>query len=114
VEGNILVADGRVNFRDAIKEFENGLNESQHLELLCCEGCIMGPGMSVGCKKFDGMSRISMYVQEKMKTLDEAKWEKDVQEFEEIDFSRSSPRGNALRCRPRPTGYRMCFTTWAR
>ncbi len=87
VEDNIMVADGRVNFREAIKEFENGLINSQHLELLCCEGCIMGPGMTYGCKKFDGMSRIGQYVKEKMKNLNEEKWEKDVDEFSEIDFS---------------------------
>ena len=89
VEGNIMVADGRVNFREAIKEFENGLINSQHLELLCCEGCIMGPGMTYGCKKFDGMARISQYVQEKLKNFDEAAWEENVAQFSDIDYSQS-------------------------
>jgi two-component system NtrC family sensor kinase len=87
IEGNIMVADGKSNFREAIKEFENGLINSQHLELLCCEGCIMGPGMTYGCKKFDGMARISKYVQEKMKNLDEETWENNVEEFSSVDFS---------------------------
>jgi iron only hydrogenase large subunit-like protein len=87
VEGNIMVADGRVNFREAIKEFENGLMHTQHLELLCCEGCIMGPGMTYGCKKFDGMARVSQYVQEKLRNLDEENWEKNIEEFSEIDYS---------------------------
>ena len=87
IEGNIMVADGRVNFREAIKEFENGLINSQHLELLCCEGCIMGPGMTYGCKKFDGMARISHYVQEKLRDLEEDEWQKNVEEFSGIDFS---------------------------
>ena len=43
-EGNVIVADGRVDFREAIKEFENGTIRSNNLELLCCEGCIMGTG----------------------------------------------------------------------
>jgi iron only hydrogenase large subunit-like protein len=86
-EGNIMVADGRVNFREAIKEFENGLMNSQHLELLCCEGCIMGPGMTYGCKKFDGMARISEYVKEKMKNLEVETWEKNIEEFSVIDYS---------------------------
>jgi iron only hydrogenase large subunit-like protein/nitrogen-specific signal transduction histidine kinase len=87
VEGNIMVADGRTNFREAIKEFESGLMNSQHLELLCCEGCIMGPGMTYGCKKFDGMARLSKYVQEKLDNLDEEKWQQNVDEFSDIDFS---------------------------
>jgi nitrogen-specific signal transduction histidine kinase len=86
VEGNILVADGKNNFREAIKEFENGLIDSQHLELLCCEGCIMGPGMSIGCRKFEGIARISDYVSEKMKNLDNAQWEQDVEKFSKLDF----------------------------
>ena len=93
VEGNIMVADGRANFREAIKEFESGLMNSQHLELLCCEGCIMGPGMTCGCKKFDGMARISQYVQEKLKDFNEAAWENNIAQFSDIDYSQSfSPR----------------------
>ncbi|HPI86651.1 MAG TPA: [Fe-Fe] hydrogenase large subunit C-terminal domain-containing protein [Bacteroidales bacterium] len=92
VEGNIMVADGRVNFREAIKEFENGLMNSQHLELLCCEGCIMGPGMTYGCKKFEGMALVSEYVREKMQNLDEEKWENQVEEFSGIDFSQQFSR----------------------
>jgi iron only hydrogenase large subunit-like protein len=87
VEGNIMVADGRVNFREAIKEFENGLMNTQHLELLCCEGCIMGPGMTYGCKKFDGMAHVSQYVQEKLRNLDEEKWERNIEEFSDLDYS---------------------------
>ncbi len=87
VEGNILVADGKNNFREAIKEFENGLINYQHLELLCCEGCIMGPGMSQGCKKFEGIARISKYVSQKLKDLDRERWEEDIREFGDLDYS---------------------------
>lgn len=89
VEGNILVADGKTNFREAIKEFENGLMNTQHLELLCCEGCIMGPGMSVGCKKYEGLARVSKYVQDKMKNLDEGAWRSNVENFSDIDYSQT-------------------------
>ena len=37
-EGNVLVAEGKENFKEAIKEFENGMIKDQHLELLCCDG----------------------------------------------------------------------------
>ena len=45
-KGDVIVAEGRVNFKDALSEFSNGELQARHLELLCCEGCIMGPGMS--------------------------------------------------------------------
>ncbi|MBI9036697.1 MAG: 4Fe-4S binding protein [Bacteroidales bacterium] len=88
-EGNIVVAEGRINFRDAIKEFEKGLIKSQNLELLCCEGCIMGPGMSSGGKRYSRRTRISDYVKEKIKNLDQSQWEKDMQEYSKLDMSQT-------------------------
>jgi iron only hydrogenase large subunit-like protein len=86
-EGNIVVAEGRVNFRDAVKEFESGLIDSHHLELLCCEGCIMGPGMSKGGKRFTRRTQISKYVQEKLTRLDEKEWKKQFEGLKDVDLS---------------------------
>jgi hypothetical protein len=58
-EGNVIVAAGKVNFKDALKEFEAGLLNTNHLELLCCEGCIMGPGMTKGGKKYSAGGNLS-------------------------------------------------------
>jgi len=38
----LLLLEGRIDFQAALKEFEGGLIKNQHMELLCCEGCIMG------------------------------------------------------------------------
>ncbi len=86
-EGNIVVAEGRVNFRDAVKEFESGLLNSHHLELLCCEGCIMGPGMSKCGKRYTRRTQISKYVREKMNRLDHAEWEKQIEALKDVDLS---------------------------
>ena len=88
-DGNVIVAEGRINFRDAIKEFENGLIRDHNLELLCCEGCIMGPGMSKGGKRYARRSRITNYTRKKLENLDEQQWEKDLQEFEGIDLGQT-------------------------
>ncbi|MBN2174441.1 MAG: 4Fe-4S binding protein [Bacteroidales bacterium] len=86
-EGNIVVAEGRVNFRDAVKEFESGLLQSHHLELLCCEGCIMGPGMSKGGKRYTRRTQISNYVREKLNRLDNEQWQQQVETFGDVDLS---------------------------
>ena len=86
-EGNIVVAEGRVNFRDAVKEFESGLLHSHHLELLCCEGCIMGPGMSKGGKRYTRRTQISNYVREKLELIDPEVFKQQVEEFSEVDYS---------------------------
>jgi len=86
-EENIIVASGRVHFREAIKEFEEGLNKSQHLELLCCEGCIMGPGMTSNSKIFTKTTKIRNYVRAKLENFDKEAWRKEIEAVKDIDFS---------------------------
>lgn len=96
-EGHVVVAEGRVNFRDAVREFENGFISSYHLELLCCEGCIMGPGMSKGGRRYLRRTHISNYVREKLNKLNLAEWEKDMQEYGKLDLSQTfSPADRRL------------------
>jgi hypothetical protein len=83
-EERTVIADGRINFKEAIKEFEEGFIRNKHLELLCCEGCIMGPGTSPGGKKYARSAAVGEYVRQKLDTLDHEQWEKDVEEFSTI------------------------------
>jgi iron only hydrogenase large subunit-like protein/nitrogen-specific signal transduction histidine kinase len=85
-EEQTVIADGRVNFKEAVREFEEGLIRNKHLELLCCEGCIMGPGTSPGGKKYARSAAVGAYVREKLDTLDQGQWEKEVEEFSKISF----------------------------
>jgi iron only hydrogenase large subunit-like protein len=87
-EGNVLVAEGKDNFKEAIKEFENGLIRDQHLELLCCDGCIMGPGISCKGKKFERTLLVSNYAKDKLVNLDKARWEEDMENYSGIDLER--------------------------
>lgn len=86
-DGNIIVAEGRNNFQEAIKEFEDGLLRSQHLELLSCEGCIMGPGMSANGKHYTRRILINNYVQKKINNLNESEWQKHINDYIYIDLS---------------------------
>ena len=89
IDGNIIVAEGRVNFQNAIKEFEKGLINTQHLELLCCEGCIMGPGMSSGGKRYTRRTIIMNYVKDKLAEFDNETWERDIEKYSNIDLYRT-------------------------
>lgn len=92
---NIIIAEGRSDFQEAIKEFESGHIKQEHLELLCCEGCIMGPGMSPypffssSSKRFRKRASVSDYVLDKLDTLDEEQWNKDIEEFGQLNLYRS-------------------------
>ncbi|HBB90532.1 MAG TPA: histidine kinase [Bacteroidales bacterium] len=88
-DGNILVAEGKVNFPAAIAEFENGAISSQHLELLCCEGCLMGPGMTPDGKRYARRAMIGNYVREKMLERDTEAWKRNIDEFSAIDLTQT-------------------------
>jgi iron only hydrogenase large subunit-like protein/nitrogen-specific signal transduction histidine kinase len=89
LEEKVIVADGRVNFHQAIKEFDSGLIKSSHLELLCCEGCIMGVGMSTNGQRYSKSSLISNYVHNKLATLDKEEWQKNIDLYKNINLDNS-------------------------
>lgn len=87
LEGNIIVAEGRKNFQEAIREFEDGLINNQHLELLSCEGCIMGPGMKTKGRHYARRVLVNNYVHKKIQNLNHKEWAKYIQEYIDIDLS---------------------------
>jgi two-component system NtrC family sensor kinase len=87
ITGNIIAAEGRIDFQGALKEFEAGLIKNQHIELLCCEGCIMGPGLSKNGKQYSRRALVSEYARGKMLTLDHEMWNRSIEEFLELDLS---------------------------
>jgi len=87
VNGTIIAAEGRIDFQEAIKEFEEGMIGSQHLELLCCEGCIMGPGMSKGGRQYNRRALVSTYAQQKMASLNMEEWKNDLETYDKLDLS---------------------------
>ncbi|MCX6251221.1 MAG: ATP-binding protein [Bacteroidetes bacterium] len=88
-EEKVVIADGRINFKEAVKEFEEGFIRNKHLELLCCEGCIMGPGTSPGGRKYARTAAIGEYVREKLNNLDQDGWQADMAEYRNIDLSQN-------------------------
>ena len=88
-KGDVVVAEGRINVKDALNEFAQGALNARHLELLCCEGCIMGPGMSEEGKKYLRRSSISNYVAQKLDNFDYEQWQADMELAKEVDLSTS-------------------------
>ena len=88
-EERVIIAEGRVNYKEAIKEFEEGYIRKKHLMLLCCEGCIMGPGTSPGGKRFARSNSVGEYVTRKLLDIDRTTWDQDIAEYSKIDLSQS-------------------------
>jgi two-component system NtrC family sensor kinase len=57
------------------------------MELLCCEGCIMGPGLSKNGKQYNRRALVSAYAGAKMKEIDQERWHSDLAEFSQLDLS---------------------------
>lgn len=87
ITGNIIAAEGRIDFQGALKEYEAGLIKNQHMELLCCEGCIMGPGLSKNGKQYNRRALVSSYANSKMKNIDNDSWNMAVEEFTDLDLT---------------------------
>jgi two-component system NtrC family sensor kinase len=87
ITGSIIAAEGRIDFQEALKEFEAGLIKNQHMELLCCEGCIMGPGLSKNGKQYNRRALVSTYANKKMQEIDTESWHTAIDEFSGLDLS---------------------------
>lgn len=103
---NVLVAGGRTNFQDALREFSQGNLEGHHLHLLCCEGCILGPGMTPNPNasptglRFAKKARIISYANHKMAVLDKEEWQAYLEEYSKLDFSRTFQTRDMTSVRP--------------
>jgi signal transduction histidine kinase len=88
-DGRMITAEGKTNFKEAIKEFENGVID-QNLELLCCEGCIMGPGTNTfNTNKYARKVRVNEYVKKKLQNLKKDQWEADMALYSRLDLKQS-------------------------
>jgi len=103
---NVLVAGGRANFQDALREFSQGNLEGHHLHLLCCEGCILGPGMSPYLNnsstslRFAKKARIIDYANHKMAVLDKEQWQNYLDEYSKLDLTRKFQHRDMRSVRP--------------
>ena len=105
-EGNVIVAEGRQKFQDALREFESGLIQGPHLELLCCEACVLGPGMSPypffasSSKRYAKRAMVVKYANQKMATFDRETWETEMETFSTLDLSRTFEPNDMRSTRP--------------
>ncbi|MEI7898863.1 MAG: [Fe-Fe] hydrogenase large subunit C-terminal domain-containing protein [bacterium] len=84
----IVATDGCIKFVDAVKAFEAGAIEARLLELLACEGCIMGAGMTSNQSLFRRRASVSQYVRRKLRQFDRNTWRREILKFKELDLSR--------------------------
>jgi two-component system NtrC family sensor kinase len=85
---NIIATDGTKQFVQAIKDFSSEVENVKFLELLSCNGCIMGPGMTTKLTQFNRRGYISNYTQYRYSNLNKVEWEKDIASFDNLNLTR--------------------------
>ncbi len=89
LSGDVVVAEGKQNVREVIQALDSGEIKARHVELLSCEGCIMGPGMSPQGKRYQRKAHVANYVASKLARLDWSKWQVDLDFIGQLDMSQS-------------------------
>ncbi len=85
----VVATDGLHNFMNALNEFAAGGMEADLVELLSCNGCIAGPGLSSKETLFKRRARVSHYTQYRERTRDPEAWQRSVNRFANLDLTRT-------------------------
>ena len=73
---------------NAIEEFAGGDVDFGLVEVLCCNGCVWGPGMTSQEKTFRRRARVAKYANESKRTCDSVEWQRQMEHFSALDLSR--------------------------
>ncbi|MDO9254220.1 MAG: [Fe-Fe] hydrogenase large subunit C-terminal domain-containing protein [Bacteroidales bacterium] len=95
LSGTVVTADGKDRILAAINQFEQGIDYIQkHFNMFYCEGCMMGPGMKPGGKKYNRQTLTRVYAAKRLKDFNMAKWNHDLKQFQNLDFKREFKANN--------------------
>lgn len=89
IEGEVLSANGKSNFIDAIIEFSSGETTAKFLDILCCDGCLMGAGMTTTAPMFRRRALQSSFVRKIIKSREPSEWVYYMEKFQNLDLSRT-------------------------
>ena len=88
MDSEVVAADGRTNFVEALQAVASDNLDARLLEVLCCNGCIMGAGMTTGTPMFRRRSLVGSYVRQQWTTSRRERWRQDIARFSDVDLSR--------------------------
>ncbi len=83
------VVDGHNTFVDAIREFDSGAIQATLVEVMACNGCIMGPAVSATVPLYTRRAMIAEYVRQRMADFDADRWVEDMHRYPDLDLSQS-------------------------
>jgi PAS domain-containing protein len=85
----VMTAASKEKALSAINQFEQGIDYiSKHFNMFYCHGCIMGPGMKSGGKKYSRQTSVTTYTSKRLKDFNMARWNGDLKKYNTLDFKR--------------------------
>jgi signal transduction histidine kinase/Fe-S-cluster-containing hydrogenase component 2 len=87
--GDVISANGRATFIDAVVEFSNGELDAKLLDVLCCDGCIMGSGMTTNTPLFKRRAAVGRYVREASTFRDAEAWREAMDRYDGLNLWRN-------------------------
>ena len=87
---NVITAAGREDVFEGINDFEKYIDTiHHHFNLFFCHGCLLGPGMESHNERFRRRALVRQYAEKRVGKLDKVQWQKDMDKWSKLDFSRS-------------------------
>jgi signal transduction histidine kinase/iron only hydrogenase large subunit-like protein len=100
--GEVVNASGRQAFVDALDELDTGGMDLRLLEILCCNGCVMGAGMTTRDQRFRRRSNVSAYARDHLAHMNFSRWHVAMERFRGLDLSRGFTPDDMRMKRPSP------------
>ena len=90
VSSSVITASGKEDILDAINDYDKYIDTIQHhFNLFFCHGCLLGPGMQHHTERFKRRSLVRLYAEKRVGSLDKHLWEKNIEKWSKLDFSRT-------------------------
>ena len=84
----VVTADGRQDYPQALEGFAAGDLEANLLDVLCCNGCIVGAGMTTREPMFRRHAAVSRYAAQRRATGDPQPWREAMDRLSGLDLGR--------------------------
>ena len=90
VSSRVITASGKEEILEAINDFDKYIDTiHHHFNLFFCHGCLLGPGMEHHKERFRRRSLVRHYAEKRVGKLDAALWQKNMNKWSKLDFSRT-------------------------
>ncbi len=90
VSSSVITASGKEDILEAVNDFDKYIDTiKHHFNLFFCHGCLLGPAMEHHNERFRRRALVRRYAEKRVGKLDKEKWEKDMEKWSKLDFTRT-------------------------